>query len=283
MKTALSNVITPFSLLHPLPNRNIYITQLRIRPARLLITSALPAQAAHADNKQWNFKRVHQKKGGEIKIRLRLINNSWLQKFTYDLKVGLTSYSVNVSQEVRQAALQQAQTGKRCHQFFRMQKMARWCNYSLFKSIHFSRFSPRSPAMATRVNMAMLHTGSFLQDKKTKTKTESKSEVDDCPHLQAGVMNTNLQQSIKPARHACQQWGEDHTLFALKFSSCCRFLLLHWSDKLTRLAFLLGCMSNRAKEEDVPHSYEKKDRCRVWQTQNRNLHTVSGKSLWAWT
>lgn len=161
--------------------------------------------------------------------------------------------------------------------------MARWCNYSLFKSIHFSRFSPRSPAMATRVNMAMLHTGSFLQDKKTKTKTESKSEVDDCPHLQAGVMNTNLQQSIKPARHACQQWGEDHTLFALKFSSCCRFLLLHWSDKLTRLAFLLGCMSNRAKEEDVPHGYEKKDRCRVWQTQDRNLHTVSGKSLWAWT
>lgn len=173
MKTAPSNVITPFSLLHPLPNRNIYITQLRIRPARLLITSALPAQAAHADNKQWNFKRVHQKKGGEIKIRLRLINNSWLQKFTYDLKVGLTSYSVNVSQEVRQAALQQAQTGKRCHQFFRMQKMARWCNYSLFKSIHFSRFSPRSPAMATRVNMAMLHTGCracghFYRTKKKK-------------------------------------------------------------------------------------------------------------------
>lgn len=74
MKTRLPSLITLFSLLPRLPSHKAYITQLRIKAARLQITSARFAQTAHTDNKQCNFKRAPKGNGTDT-IRAPLIES----------------------------------------------------------------------------------------------------------------------------------------------------------------------------------------------------------------
>lgn len=74
MKTRLPSLITLFSLLPRLPSHKADITQLRIRAARLQMTSGRFAQTAHTDNKQCNFKRAPKGNGTDT-IRATLIES----------------------------------------------------------------------------------------------------------------------------------------------------------------------------------------------------------------
>lgn len=130
-KTRGPFMITPFSLLPPLPSRKICITQLRIRAARRQITSALFLKL-HAQT-------TNSATSKEQEMAQARLERLWLDQLLTTPTVHIrserelsmiwrqneTSYLVNGNQEVRQEATWWAQTGITCHQFFNMQRMGR--------------------------------------------------------------------------------------------------------------------------------------------------------------
>lgn len=107
----------------------MYITQLRIRAARVQITSALLPQNTHWQQTAQLQRSTKKRKMAQTRLELlwsdQLLTTSCIRSerdFNMIRRQNETSsYLVYVNQEVRQGLSQWAQTGKTCYQFFKMQ------------------------------------------------------------------------------------------------------------------------------------------------------------------